>query len=335
VAKAKRPTLSNSLAELVGEASLTAQAPVAPDERVTELPHDVLEPNPYQPRRHFDQTALEQLAFSISTHGLLQPLLVRPVADGRYQIVGGERRWRAVQLMSNPEQPLTVEGRLLVWNKDTQRLPVVIREVPDEEMRVLAAVENLQRTDLNVIDEVDATVALISAALGISEDEVSSTLSRLVRTPDEAQVQALDTLFGQLGRGGWKSFFKNKLRIRRLPSEVLTAMREQGLDYRKATLLGSSNNEEQRRELLAMALQGASLETLDGELKRRSQPEETAPLKALELSRAVGRKLASKTVVTGLSASRQKRLERLLTQLNQLFDEQENEERGRGRKTEI
>ncbi|MFB9991650.1 ParB/RepB/Spo0J family partition protein [Deinococcus oregonensis] len=330
MAKAKRPTLSNTLAELVGEASLSAQAPAALDERITEVAHDLLEPNPYQPRRHFDQTALEQLAFSIFTHGILQPLLVRPMANGRYQIVGGERRWRAVQLMASPEQPLTVDGQLLAWNNDSQRLPVVIREVPDEQMRVLAAVENLQRTDLNAIDEVDATVALISAALGITEDEVSSTLSRLVRTPDEHQVRVLDTLFGQLGRGGWKSFFKNKLRIRRLPSEVLTAMREQGLDYRKATLLGSCTNEKQRAELLEMALKGASLEAMDLELKRLSQPAEAEPLKTWELSRMVGRRLSSKAVVTSLSDSRQKRLERLLTQLNQLFDEQE--EQGRGAK---
>lgn len=322
MARAKRPALSDSLAELVGEAS-TAAAPTAANERVTDVAQDLLDPNPYQPRRHFDSQALEQLAVSIHAHGVLQPLLVRPVPGGRYQIVGGERRWRAIGLLTDPQNTLIVDGQPLPSRADLERVPVVIRDVADHEMRILAAVENLQRTDLNIIDEVDATVALIAATLGLPEEDVPATLARLVRTPGE-QGARLDALFVHLGRGTWGSFFKNKLRIRRLPEDVLNAMRRHGLDYRKATLIGAQQDEARRAALLQLARGGASLEQLTLEVKRGTEVAADPPPApgALELSRLVGRRLTSAAAVSTLSAARQKRLERLLAQVHDLFEEQ-------------
>lgn len=320
MAPAKRPGLSASLAELVGEASAVA-APATTSERVTDVARNLIDPNPHQPRRHFDPQALEQLAVSIHTHGVLQPLLVRPVSGGRYQIVGGERRWRAIGLLTDPQRPLTVDGQPLPARTDLERVPVVIRDVPDHEMRILAAVENLQRTDLNIIDEVDATVALIAATLELPEEDVPATLARLVRTPGE-QGARLDALFAQLGRGTWSSFFKNKLRIRRLPEDVLNAMRRGGLDYRKATLIGAQPDAERRATLIDLAHSGASLEQLTLELKRGTQESVDQVSQALELSRLVGRRLTSASAISTLSAARQKRLERLLAQVNDLFEEQ-------------
>ncbi|WP_119673589.1 ParB/RepB/Spo0J family partition protein [Deinococcus sp. RM] len=322
MARAKRPTLSDSLAELVGEAS-TVAAPAAAGERVTDVARDLIDPNPYQPRRHFDPQALEQLAVSIHTHGVLQPLLVRPVPGGRYQIVGGERRWRAIGLLTDPQRPLTVDGQPLPARAELERVPVVIRDVADTDMRVLAAVENLQRTDLNIIDEVDATVALIAATLGLSEDDVPATLARLVRAPGE-QGAKLDALFAQLGRGTWSSFFKNKLRVRRLPEDVLSAMRQDGLDYRKATLIGAQPDAERRAALLDLARGGASVEHLSQAAKLGAPGGDASP-QAPDLSRLVGRRLTSASAVSALSAARRKRLERLLAQVNDLFEEQEKD----------
>lgn len=320
MARTNRPTLSDSLAELVGAAS-TVAVPATAGERVTEIARDLIDPNPYQPRRHFDPQALEQLAVSIHTHGVLQPLLVRSVSGGRYQIVGGERRWRAIGLLTDPQRPLAVDGQPLPARADLERIPVVVRDVADADMRVLAAVENLQRTDLNVIDEVDATVALIAATLDLPEQDVPATLARLVRTPGEQGAQ-LDALFTQLGRGTWASFFKNKLRIRRLPEDVLDAMRRNGLDYRKATLIGTQPDAERRAALLDLARGGASLKQLTEAAKPATQnPAGQAP-QASELSRIVGRRLTSASAVSTLSAERQKRLEQLLAQVNDLFEEQ-------------
>ena len=94
-----------------------------------------IEPNRAQPRREFDETALAELADSISQHGVLQPLLVRPLLDGGYQIVAGERRWRASRMAGLTE------------------VPVVIRELSDGETMELALIENLQREDLTPVEE--------------------------------------------------------------------------------------------------------------------------------------------------------------------------------------
>ena len=102
-----------------------------------------IEPNKDQPRKTFDEKALSELADSIAQHGVIQPLLVRPMPDGSYQLVAGERRWRAARRAGLSE------------------VPVVIREMSDSEMMELALIENLQREDLNPIEEAEGLQQLI------------------------------------------------------------------------------------------------------------------------------------------------------------------------------
>lgn len=139
----------------------------------------LLEPNRFQPRTHFDESGLEELAESIRVQGIVQPIVVTPKGDGRYTIVAGERRWRASQ------------------RAGLERVPVVVREVEnDREMLELALVENLQRADLNPIEESEAYRAL-SEDFGLSQDEVAKRVGkgrttitnalRLLRLPDEIQ----------------------------------------------------------------------------------------------------------------------------------------------------
>jgi ParB family chromosome partitioning protein len=121
--------LGRGLAALMGEAS----APVAPDAPgVRTLPVELLEPSPFQPRREMDETALNELADSITQRGVLQPLLVRPKPghEGYYQIIAGERRWRAAQ-----------KARL-------HEVPVLVRPLSDSDAMAAGLVENLQREDL-------------------------------------------------------------------------------------------------------------------------------------------------------------------------------------------
>lgn len=96
-----------------------------------------IEPNRDQPRKHFDEEALKELADSIAMHGVIQPLLVRPLSDGGYQLIAGERRWRASRMAG------------------LSQVPVVVREMTDEEAMELALIENLQREDLNPIEEAE------------------------------------------------------------------------------------------------------------------------------------------------------------------------------------
>lgn len=130
-----------------------------------------IEPNRDQPRKEFDPEALDELAASISEHGLLQPILVRPLSSGRYQIVAGERRWRASRLA------------------ELDTVPVIIREMDDNETMQLALIENLQREDLNPIEEAEGyrvlmerfelTQELVAQKVGKSRPAVANALRLL------------------------------------------------------------------------------------------------------------------------------------------------------------
>lgn len=135
-----------------------------------------IEPNLSQPRKEFDEEALNELADSISAHGVLQPLLVRPTKNGMYQIVAGERRWRAARIAGLSE------------------VPALIRELSDEETDKVALIENLQREDLNAVetaegyrrlmDKYGMTQEELSEAVGKSRPSVANTL-RILNLPSE------------------------------------------------------------------------------------------------------------------------------------------------------
>lgn len=116
-----------------------------------------LEPNKKQPRTRFDQQAIAELAESVQKHGVLQPLLVRPLENGSYQIVAGERRWRAARMAG------------------LQEVPVVIRELSDKETAQIALIENLQREDLDPIEEAKGFKGLIDE-FGMTQNEVAETV---------------------------------------------------------------------------------------------------------------------------------------------------------------
>lgn len=150
------------------------------DRRVVRIPIENLSPNPEQPRRSFQTSALEELANSIAEKGVLQPLIVRPVpgADGRYQIVAGERRWRAAQMAQLHE------------------LPALVRELDDTEVLEVAIIENIQRADLNAVEEAAGyrqlmdrfghTQEVLGRALGKSRSHIANLL-RLLSLPAEVQ----------------------------------------------------------------------------------------------------------------------------------------------------
>ena len=154
-----------------------------------ELPVAVIEPNPDQPRTRFEAGALDALAGSIASAGLLQPLIVRPLDDGRYQLVAGERRWRAAQ------------------KAGLERVPAVIRVSPEDERLQAALIENMVREDLNPVDEARACAALVDD-LGISKEELArrvgrsrasiSNLIRLLSLPDKV-LELLER--GELSEG--------------------------------------------------------------------------------------------------------------------------------------
>ena len=144
-----------------------------------------IEPNHDQPRKDFDEKALSELAESIEQHGILQPLVVRPLASGSYQLVAGERRWRAARIAGLTE------------------VPVVIKELTDEEVIEIAMIENLQREDLNpleealgyryMMDELKITQEQAAEKVGKSRPAVANAL-RLLKLPDEVQNMVKNNL---------------------------------------------------------------------------------------------------------------------------------------------
>jgi len=147
----------------------------AGDDSFRHLPIEFLQRGQYQPRRDMDPVALEELAKSIRSQGIIQPIIVRPIASGNYEIIAGERRWRAAQMA------------------DMAEVPVIVRDIPDEATVVVALIENIQREELNAIEEAIAfhrllnefslTHQQVADAVGKSRSTVSNLL-RLLELPE-------------------------------------------------------------------------------------------------------------------------------------------------------
>ncbi len=129
------------------------------ENKVTAIKISEIEPDGDQPRKNFDEKAIEELAESVRTHGVLQPIMVRPAANGRYTIVAGERRWRAARIAGLEE------------------IPVIIREMSEKEAAEIALVENLQRENLNPIEEARGYKNLIEN-FGLSQDDVAQRVGK-------------------------------------------------------------------------------------------------------------------------------------------------------------
>lgn len=197
---------------------------------VVELKLSEIEPNHNQPRKEFDQQALESLADSIRQHGLIQPLIVRPQVNGGYQIVAGERRWRASRMAG-----LT-------------QVPVMIREMGDQQTMEIALIENLQREDLNPIEEAKGYQELIDR-YGFTQEQVAQSV------------------------GKSRPAVANALRLLGLP-EPITAQVESGrLSAGQARAILSLGSEQQMIEVAQKAIeQGYTVRQLETLSKKKESP---------------------------------------------------------------
>lgn len=151
----KKPRLGRGLDALLG----VDYAPTTEKDELRQLPLDVLQRGKYQPRTHMDKAALEELAASIKAQGVVQPIVVRRLATGNYEIIAGERRWRAAQIAG------------------LESIPAVIRHVPDEAAIAIALIENIQREDLNPVEEAAALQRLIDE-FGMTHQRVAEAVGR-------------------------------------------------------------------------------------------------------------------------------------------------------------
>ena len=211
-----------------------------------EIPVNKIQVSPHQPRTTFDPAKLKSLAASIETDGILQPLLVRVTEKkGIYELIAGERRLRAARMLK------------------LDQVPVVIVEVSGEKAAQLALVENLQREDLNPIEETEGILNLLALRLEISPDTVPSLLYRLQNQATSnanhnvmanPEHTAVEVIFQEMGGMSWPSFVKNRLPLLNLPEKILEAVRSGQLAYSKATAIARVKDAKARQQLLKKAL---------------------------------------------------------------------------------
>ena len=226
----KRPALGRGLSALIPDAPLQP-----PSDKPFEVDTDRLQPNPSQPRAQVDATRLEDLARSIRTNGIIQPIVVRRAGD-RFEIIAGERRWRAAVLA----------GIL--------RVPVVVRDVPDEKLLEVALVENVQREDLNPIEEASAYRRLTDQ-FGLTQEQIALSVGK-----DRASVA-------------------NYLRLLRLPEEIRAEIASGRVSMGHArALVALADPQAQRRAAREIIARGLSVRETEALVRKLTEP--PAPPKA-------------------------------------------------------
>ncbi|MBW4422040.1 MAG: ParB/RepB/Spo0J family partition protein [Myxacorys californica WJT36-NPBG1] len=241
------------------------------DQPATTIPLTAIKlPVKRQPRRYFDPEKMAQLVASVKEHGILEPLLVRPLGNDNYELIAGERRLRAAQKVG-----LT-------------QISIVAREFSDQEALQVALMENLQRDDLNPIEETEAVLELLAIALDTNVEEVKSVVYQVANAKNRGQelkgnvslqLDKIESCLAELGRFNLESLRSSRLPLLNLPLTILDALREGKLEYTKARTIARMKDEQQRDELLEKSIsQNLSLSEIKirvKESKSDSNPEVT------------------------------------------------------------
>jgi ParB family chromosome partitioning protein len=208
------------------------------------LPLDKIRLPQAQPRRYFDSQAMQSLVESIKQHGILSPLLVRPKGQDLYELVAGERRYRAAVSAGLDE------------------VPVVIRELTDEDALQLALLENLQREDLNPLEETEGILQLLALKLNQTSESAIALLNAASH-PERNSVdnvihssewQTVVDVFTQVGKFTPESFRTNRLPLLNLPDDIKEALRQGRLSYTKARAIARLKDPQERQKLLEAAI---------------------------------------------------------------------------------
>jgi len=262
-----------------------------------------------QPRRYFDEHKLEELSRSIKELGILEPLLVRPLSSGDYELVAGERRLRAAQLARLTE------------------VPVVIREMDDITTSKVQLVENLQREDLSPIEETEGILKLLSIELGVSANEVVSILNSAANAKKRnldltenvfRQIKTIESVLSAIGRFSAESFRVSRIPLLNLPADVLEVLRSGKLEYTKARAIAGFCDESARKQLLEDAIAyNLSLSEIKRKIKEIEQQFKPETPSIKDQVDDTFRKLKQSKVWN--DPKKKAKVEKLLTQLNALM----------------
>lgn len=225
-------------------------------DKIVTLNINEIEPNRNQPRKDFDEEALNSLAESIGQHGLIQPIIVRPTIGGGYTIIAGERRWRACRMAGLTE------------------IPVVIKDTDEQNLMEMALVENLQREDLNPVEEALGYKSLIDG-FGLTQEEVATKMAKS------------------------RSAVANALRLLNLNEEELEALRSGKITSGHARALLSAENKEIRAKMFESALNGENVRVLEkmAKEKKTAPKRETKPTFYSEVELSIKNELHRRATV--------------------------------------
>lgn len=274
----------------------------------------------YQPRQFFDSQRLEELARSIEKRGILEPLLVRSLSNGEYELVAGGRRYRAAQIAG------------------LQEVPAIVLELDDREALSVAIVENLQREDLNPVEETEGILRLLGLRLEMGVEEVPKLLYQLrheVRKKSGHNVMANpeksghNVMAGEEGKKivevfdslamSWLSFVSNKLPLLALPENVLEALRSGKIAYTKAAKIAKVNNETARASLLAEAIEKDLTSSQIQSRVRVLRGQESGDSMEVRQLRERAQKTLGQVSKVKMGKEKQKKLKRLLDAIDELL----------------
>jgi ParB family chromosome partitioning protein len=204
-----------------------------------------------QPRHYFDPDKMASLVDSVRTHGILEPVLLRSLDNGTYELVAGERRYRAAQEVG------------------LEQIPAVVRQMSEIEAWQIALIENLQREDINPVEETEAILQLLGLKLNLPIDAVKSQLYQMrhisrgevnpnvVTNPENIEI--ITTVFNSVGLK-WESFVTSRLPLLKLPLDILEALRQGRLEYTKAHAIAKIKDAATRQQMLEIVIEeGLSL----------------------------------------------------------------------------
>ncbi|MBN3907014.1 MAG: ParB/RepB/Spo0J family partition protein [Nostoc sp. NMS1] len=268
-----------------------------------------------QPRRYFDEQKLEELSRSIKELGILEPLLVRPLSEGDYELVAGERRYKAALMALLTE------------------VPVVVRIMDDATTYQVRLVENLQREDLNPLEETEGILELLAFRLAISTSETVKLLQKMENeakgkitrnVTGNSQTLLVEEIFTALGGMKWDSFVRNRLPLLNLPLDVVLVLRSGKIEYTKARAIAKVKNESSRIQLLedaiAYNLSLSEIKRKIPEIEQNSESESCAQTESTSLKDRVDDTLRRfKQSQVWDDPKKKAKLEKLLAQLDVLL----------------
>ncbi|MBD2465668.1 ParB/RepB/Spo0J family partition protein [Oscillatoria sp. FACHB-1407] len=293
-------------------AAILNRDPVQPDlstQPTQSIPLDKIRLPTKQPRRFFDTGKLAQLVESVKEFGILEPLLVRPLENGDYELVAGERRLRAARELG------------------LEKVPIAIHHLDERQALQVALMENLQREDLNPVEETEAVLDLLAIALEVDRSEIISLLHQSYNAKQRGQalnqnvliqLEKIESLLSEIGRFNAGTFRSSRLPLLNLPDDVLSALRNGEIEYTKAQAIARVKDEKQRAKLLkqviAKNLPLSEIKALVKEVKPESEqpPEKIAAQRLGE----IGKRL-QKSEVWGDRRKRD-RITKLLDELDRL-----------------